>query len=470
MITFEAGKKNKILFRCTDSVLFNEIREHFSVKNENAAFLKRYNRFVPSRKYMITPTGQCELGMYWEIRNYIFEKQKVVEVVVADNLKSQIECGIDYRFYDKLKLPLRDYQSDVVKKALDFGRGVCVLGTGAGKTLTTACLIENYYQNSSDRKLFKCIVIVPDLTLVNQTYKEFEDVGVNFKTTRWTGQYKPDLTANVIICNIGILQSQFESNDWVQFVDLLIVDECHKAKADVTSKIINSINTVHKYGFTGTLPDKLEDRWSILGKLGPVLYTKNSFELRQENFLSNVEARIIRLDYKGRYNFDYNDELQFLYSNSFRNDVIKKICDKFQNNVLILVNHIAHGEALYNYLKDLNKQVYFIRGEVDVEERDRVKAVMEQNNNVVCIAISAIFSTGVNIKNLHLICFAAGGKSFIRTVQSIGRGLRLHQNKEKLIIIDIQDNLKYGYKHGEMRKEIYTKEQILYNERIIKES
>lgn len=470
MITFELGKKNKIIFKCDDTSLFTEIREHFSVKNEAASFFKRYNRFIPSRKYMITPAGQCELGMYWEIRNYLFDKQKIVDVKVDSNLDPIINCGIQYKFYDNLKLQLRDYQRDVVHKALQFGRGICVLGTGAGKTLTTATLIENYFQNCNNNEKFKCLVIVPDLTLVNQTYKEFEDVGVSFTITKWTGTYKPDLTSNVIICNISILQNQIEANDWVNYVDLLIVDECHKAKAEVSSKIINNIKTPHKYGFTGTLPDKNEERWSVLGKLGPVLYTKNSHELREEKFLANVEARVIKITYSQLHQFEYNDELEFIHKNTFRNDVIKKICEKFNNNILILVNHIAHGEALFEHFKDLNKQVYFIRGEVDVEERDKVKQIMEDSNNVVCIAISAIFSTGVNIKNIHMICFAAGGKSFIRTVQSIGRGLRLHEDKNKLIIIDIQDNLKYGFKHGETRKQIYDKEKIKFLEKEIIES
>jgi superfamily II DNA or RNA helicase len=94
---------------------------------------------------------------------------------------------------------------------------------------------------------------------------------------------------------------------------------------------------------------------------------------------------------------------------------------------------------------------------------------MESTNNVVCIAVSAIFSTGVNIKNIHMIIFAAGGKSFIRTVQSIGRGLRLNDNKEELKIIDISDNLQYGEEHSSKRKEIYNNEKISYSEHIIKE-
>jgi superfamily II DNA or RNA helicase len=132
------------------------------------------------------------------------------------------------------------------------------------------------------------------------------------------------------------------------------------------------------------------------------------------------------------------------------------------------VNHIIHGEILFNKLSPLtDKQVFFIQGEINVEERERIKQIMEKDSNVICIAISAIFSTGVNVTNIHNIIFAAGGKSFIRTVQSIGRGLRLHNQKKRLLIIDIYENLKYSIRHQLNRQNIYITEKIQYTEKVI---
>ena len=87
---------------------------------------------------------------------------------------------------------------------------------------------------------------------------------------------------------------------------------------------------------------------------------------------------------------------------------------------------------------------------------------MEEEDNVIVVAISKIFSTGINIKNIHYIVFGSGGKAKIKTVQSIGRGLRLHKNKSKLIIFDIADNLRYGQRHVEQRLALYDAEQIKY--------
>jgi superfamily II DNA or RNA helicase len=431
---------------------------------------------IPTRKYVITPTGTCDIGLFWEIRKYLIEKQIILDVNFTDNLTKALHIGTDIEAYTKFNLELRDYQADVLKKALKLGWGTCILGTGAGKTLTTAALIENYYRNSNNKSTFKCVVLVPDLTLVTQTYNEFKDCGISYSLSMWTGSNKPNLTANVIICNIGILQSRFKETGWVKYIDLLVIDECHKIKSDnKISKIIAKIKTRHRYGFTGTLPDNNEDKWFLIGKLGPVLYEKTSSELRNEKFLTNVEVKILNIDH-GNIQIPrlsdsaYRNELDFIYESTKRNDLIAKLCDRLVNNTLILVNHIKHGEILYETITKAceSRQIYFIRGEIDVEERENIKKIMESNDNVVCIAISAIFSTGVNIKNLHNIVFAAGGKSFIRTVQSIGRGLRLHANKTRLIIIDLCDLLHYGVKHCEKRIEIYKKEKIAYSEKEIK--
>jgi superfamily II DNA or RNA helicase len=168
---------------------------------------------------------------------------------------------------------------------------------------------------------------------------------------------------------------------------------------------------------------------------------------------------------------NYRNEVAFLVNNSFRHEIIKKTCSNFENNILIMVNTIAHGEALLLMLQESlkTKQFFFIQGAVEVEDRDKVKQIMESNDNIVCIAISSIFSTGVNIKNIHAIIFAEGGASSVRIIQSIGRGLRLNDNKELLVIIDIADMLQYGYDHSQKRKLIYEEEKISYSEHEIKE-
>lgn len=475
MISFDYKKATgktpcKLVVKCTDKDLFDQIRENFSVENTAARFARRYSRFAPRRKYVITPTGNCELGLYWSIRQYLIKNQIKIDIEVSPTLTKAIKVGLDKEMVNDFKFTLRDYQEEVIKKAIKLGTGTCVLGTGAGKTFTTAALIENFFRASGDRDTFKCLMLVPDLGLVTQTYEEFLNSGTTYKLTKWTGQTKPDFTANVIIANIGIIQSRFEDNEWLRHIDLLIVDECHKITAgNKISKIVQQIRTPNKFGFTGTLPEDDLNKWSIIGKLGPVIYEKSSYELRLEDHLANVVIKVLNISYSPAPHFSgpsgYRDELEYIYESDKRNSLLQKLVGKLNNNTLILVNHIAHGETLEEYFSKLtNKKVYFIRGSVDVEEREKIKKIMEQETNVVCVAISAIFSTGVNVKNIHNIIFAAGGKSFIRTVQSIGRGLRKHDAKDKLVIFDICDQLKYGQAHCDKRKTIYDKEKIKYTD------
>jgi superfamily II DNA or RNA helicase len=449
---------------------FDLIREHFSVENPAAKFLK-FKRFIPKRIYAITPTGLFDIGLINEIKQFLYKNNITSELFLAKAAIDAISPNITHHFKNNFyeKYPLRDYQENTVKLCLDRGRGVAVLGTGAGKTLTVATLVQSCW-----RPGFKCLIIVPDLGLVNQTYSDFKEYDVTFSMSKWTGSIDLDTNADIVIANTAIIQSRFEDNDWIQFVDMVIVDEVHKAGKDTKlAKILQKIQTNCKFGFTGTLPESKIDTWNILGKIGPVLITKNSHELRLEDYLTNVEVKLFELSYKTKPDKveekqfateEYTIENEFLKTNTYRNNTIKTICTNFKNNILIMVNHIDHGEILEVLLKTIqNKKVYFIRGEVEVEDRDKIKHIMETENNVVCIAISSIFSTGVNIKNIHLIVFAAGGKSFIRIVQSIGRGLRKHESKEKLIIIDLADQLKYGLQHALKRIEIYRTENIPFS-------
>jgi superfamily II DNA or RNA helicase len=480
MITFDYTKTNrKLIIKCDNRDIYENLREHFSVEDKNAVFVqKRFSSRrikLPTRKYAITPTGLCDLGLFWEIKKYLISNQITDNITLTEKFKEALNCGSSNPIFKDFSLKLRDYQEEVIEKAIKNGWGTCVLGTGAGKTLTTAALIENYYRNSPNATTFKCIMIVPDLGLVQQTYDEFIASGTTFKVTKWTGNNKPDFTSNVIICNIQILLSQFKDNEWVKYVDLLVVDECHKVKSsNEISKIISNIKTSNRYGFTGTLPEDKLARWFIIGKLGPVLYEKNSHDLRLESYLTNVEVKIINLNYvspiiPNTTDSEYRNELSFIYTHEKRNKFIGQLSNKLTNNTLILVNHIIHGENLFEVIKNTcsSKRVFFIRGDVEIEEREKIKKLMESSDDIICIAISAIFSTGVNIKNLHNILFVSGGKSFIRTVQSIGRGLRLHKNKKKLLIIDLCDSLNYGMKHSEKRKQIYNAEKILYTEKDI---
>lgn len=459
--------------------LLSEIREYFSEKNEAAKFLRNRYRFIPQRKYVITPTGRFNVGITFEIIKFLKENYPGNKFLLTQKLYNIIAPGFEWKksqYYTKdilpLGLTLYDYQKEVVEKCVDIGRGTVVLATAGGKTLITSSIINhikntNYKENNS----FKCIFIVPSLSLVEQTVDKFKEYNVNFTFSKWTGSDQLNLGTDVIVCNLGILQSKNTDISFLKTIDLLIVDEVHSLRhGNLFNKIIDEIKTPFKFGFTGTLPESNVDKWNIIGKIGPVLYEKKSYELRQDKKISNSQISILEINYKTKppqsYNVvdKYRRELDFIIFNEYRNKLINKICQNATNNILILVDYIRHGEKLYDVLSNniKEKEIYFIQGSVDTDVREQIRKKMEYKTNVVCIAISKIFSTGIDIKNLHYIIFAGGGKAKIKILQSIGRGLRLHKDKKVLQVIDLHDQLYYSSKHGQKRIQFYEQEKIPY--------
>ena len=188
--------------------MFNEIREHFSVVNDAAKFARFRGGWASARKYAITPAGRFSVGLYDEIQKFITETQSDVSVVCTETFTEMIRPHINISDISDLNLQLRKYQRDIVKRCINNGRGTVVLATAGGKTLTIATLLQSMFDSN---KNFKCALIVPDLGLVNQTYGDFDEYGVTFNFSKWTGKNEIDLSANVIICNLGILQSSKSS-------------------------------------------------------------------------------------------------------------------------------------------------------------------------------------------------------------------------------------------------------------------
>lgn len=254
MIKFDYDEKKKLGILSGD--MFDEIREHFSVKNEAAHFMRKRGRFMPSRTYAITPTGRFEPCLYTEIKKFLTNRQYVGEIEYSKGIFEQVVPArhswhqqLDFKneIYP-LKLDLRDYQEEIVKECLFNGRGTIILATAGGKTLTSASLISKIHQlymSAYNKQNFKCLFIVPDRGLASQTYQDFIDYGVPFSVSKWTGDDDLDLSSNVIVSNLGILQSKNSNLNWLEDIDLLIVDECLRSNTlIVTNKGYKKIQDI----------------------------------------------------------------------------------------------------------------------------------------------------------------------------------------------------------------------------------
>jgi len=444
-----------------DDFIIDTLKEKFSVKNDAAKFSKNKYRANP-RKSIITNTGRFDIGMFPAIYKYL--KSMGVVCSMDDIFRERVKPTIAdvVQLDDNMCFKMRYYQYDSIVKGLRVGYGIFELGTGAGKSLLTASLCENTLLH---KKNWKILIIVPGTSLHIQLGKDFEEYGVKFDYSRWGADYALEDT-NVVIVNSEYLTRNAKDNPWIRNVDMLIVDEAHKIHGDSSiSKVVKSVRTPNKFAMTGTLPDDLFKKWRVIGAFGNVLYKKPVSELKDEGFLSSSTIKMIKLVHQNPPNIPaskdgtaYRAEVEWISSSACRNSPIVEKCKTLQNNSLILVDRLDHGETFIKLFEGSDKDVVFIHGGVPTEERTDLLERMEKNNNVVAIAMSAIFSTGINVKNIHNVIFTYGGKSFIRVVQSIGRGLRLHESKELLTIYDYYDNLRYSEAHSEKRRLFYEME------------
>lgn len=473
-IDWDSNKRQGILV----GELLSVIREKLSVQDENLQFAKRRNPFrrnMPERRYVITPTGRFEPRLWPLIVQAV---QEVVgqpgTVELTESFKKAILyplVGFKPEQLTHFDLKPRDYQLESLLMAGKKGTGIIVLPTSAGKTLVIAMLAHTYARLTKK----KVMILVPDLQLVAQTYSDLVGYGIpEGFITKWTGTQEPNEEAQIWVANQQIFlkqQDYWKSRNHLFYT--FLCDECHKLRhGNQINKVLKDLKAPIRFGFTGSFPEPLLDQWAIIGLLGPIIYQQASIDLREQKYITSVKVKPIHLHYTkvpvfaapslAQPTAGYEDELTFLHSNEFRNAVIIKLSKNLDNNALILVDRIVHGEVLLDLLKEHlpEKEVFFIQGSVEVDERELLRKKMENQNNIVCIAISKIFSTGLNIKNLHYILFAAIGKARIKIIQSVGRSLRLHHSKQEAIIYDLCDQLRYGQKHFQERLQIYETETI----------
>ena len=377
-----------------------------------------------------------------------------------------------------MNINYRDYQKEAILLSTNQGRGINIVPTAGGKTLISAGLIKTmrHRLNNENALVF---IIVPSIQLVEQTASDFISYGLD-KVSKWSGNNKIDSECNIIVAGMQFLLSKKTDLSILADVDILRIDECHGLRrGNQINKILKLIKTNHRFGFTGTMPSSKSDQWNIIGKLGPIVYEQKTDFLKRQKYISNFKITIVNIHHKktpAKVTHPnpmeaYNNEIDFIMTSDFRNEIISKLSLKLENNSLIMVDRITHGELLEEKLKKIgsNKSIFFIRGSTEIEDRENIRSYMNDKNDVIVIAISKIFSTGINIPNLHNIIFASAGKSKIKIMQSIGRALRLHKTKSMANIIDISDNLKYSKLHLIERKKLYNLEKYETLQKEIKE-
>ena len=354
---------------------------------------------------------------------------------------------------------LREDQVEVVNRFLENPQSLQEVSTGAGKTITTATLsklCESYGRT---------VVIVPNKDLIVQTELDYKNCGLDVGV--YYGDRK-ELNKTHTICtwqSLNILDKKFKDGEGVlslaeflENVQAVIVDEVHQAKADVLKNILtrNLNNCPIRWGLTGTIPKEDHEFQSILASLGPVIGRVTAKELQDKGILSACHVNVCQLIDTKEFR-DYQSELKYLVTDEKRLEYIGKLLNKIKNsgNTLILVDRIEAGEKLQSLIPDS----VFINGSVKSKNRKEAYDEINEGTNHVVIATYGVAAVGINIPRIFNLVLIEPGKSFVRVIQSIGRGVRKAKDKDFVQIWDLTSTCKFAKRHLTQRKKFYAEAQ-----------
>lgn len=351
---------------------------------------------------------------------------------------------------------LRDYQIEIINNFISNPQSLQEIATGAGKTLMTAALsnlVEPYGRS---------IVIVPNKSLVTQTEEDYInlglDVGVFYGDRKEFGKTHTICTwqsLNVLLKNTRNHEAPITIQEFLEDVVCVIVDEVHQAKADALKTLLTGVmsQVPIRWGLTGTIPKEPFEFMSLLVSLGPVTNKKSASELQDAGVLANCEVNIVQLVDHGDYS-NYQSELKYLLTNTNRLDYLSKLVDTISEtgNTLVLVDRVAAGNEIVSRLGD---RAVFISGSTKANDRKEHYDEVADVNDKIIVATYGVAAVGINIPRIFNLVLLEPGKSFVRVIQSIGRGIRKAQDKDHVQIWDITSTCKYAKRHLSKRKQFY---------------
>ena len=332
----------------------------------------------------------------------------------------------------------------------------------SGKSLIISYIIKALLDNRDITKVRRALVIVPSKQLVEQFFGDMQEYGLKEK---YIGRIydkikkKPIEWSKTVV--ITTWQSLKNNMDRINDYDVIIGDEAHQVKAHELKKIFSKSHARYRFGFTGTMPTDTLEMLNTKAFIGPILREYSSGLLGEQGYISKCNVNVFNIEYPFGLEAQYYDDMKKeTFEHKFRMELIKDIVNYVDDNILLLVGYIREGKQLLNYLGNYTKRdVVFLKGKDDVDYREEWRQKMINEKNIALIATYGIFQQGINIPNLKYLVLAAPFKSKIRVLQSIGRTLRKHEDKEKgAFVFDIIDNVKYLRKHGSKRIVFYESE------------
>ena len=500
MIKFNLSEDNQwlILAQCTEEVEKKQVELSLTKKIHNWYFHPLVKKkiwdgsinFIDKRG----PFWKIPIGLWSEVLEigkeygYEFHIEGIEKLFLTDLKLEDFKAWVDEFFKDSDIEP-REYQIEAAWKIVKFRYSVSEIATSSGKTLISFMIFAFLKSQGYIRKF---LMIVPSTNLVIQGTEDFEDYGIDkigSKIQQIGGGSKMREGCDVVI---GTFQSLVKKDrEYFEEFDAVFIDEAHHTNSTSIKKIMsNCMHTGWRFGLTGTLTKRgSADHLTIQQYLGPVLVEISPDFLFRNNYATPVAIKIVILDwlsaeYKDKMaelksssekmegNDLYNLERKLVISNKARLNYIVDFINKTSKNSLVLFQSVKdeYGRNIWNGIRETNssKEAFYVDGDTNEQLREEYKSRMETGENKVLIATYGTFSTGISINNLHNIFLVESYKSEVLIKQSLGRGMRKMEGKEKVNIIDFVDDFStvgyknYLMKHSEARIAIYKNENFDY--------
>ena len=401
--------------------------------------------------------------------------------------KEEFEKWVAEKFASSERKP-RDYQIETAFQIIKYKSCLAELATSAGKTLIIYMVIGFLLDQMKSKKI---LMIVPTVDLVVQSsedFYEYNTTSLNLKL-----QIQQIFSGSVIRDNSNLVVGTYQylvkkDKEYFSRFDTVIVDETHKAKSASIKTILEKCELAdRKFGLSGTIPKPgTLDRLTLMAYTGPIITSIRADFLMEKGHITPCEVCVIEMDYatkdvkegfKTLYQRSEEDrkkllnmEQNFTIQSDIRLEFITDMILKNKKNALVLFYRIEYGNKLYERLRQkTSRRVMYIDGGTDKDQRELHKENLEEGEGKIMIASYGTFSTGINVTNIHTIYLTESFKSEVIIRQSIGRGLRKHVDKKKLLIIDFVDDFRSGrynnylFKHGLARQEIYRDQNFPFS-------
>ena len=473
------SKKNEVyLYIKSEIHIYYELADQFTFEVPGAQFSPAYKKKFWDGKIRLfnTQNGQIYVGLLDRViqfckdhgYTYEFKDNKHYGTPFEVNPNISQEGVKDYMNAICRHSP-RSYQVEGVYDALRHNRKLLISPTASGKSLMIYSIVRYFVEKGKNT-----LIVVPTTSLVEQMYKDFADYG--WDVGSWCHKIyagKERETDSQVI--ITTWQSIYKlPRKYFERFSVVVGDEAHQFKSKSLVSIMSKLSDAkYRFGFTGTLDGTQTHKWVLEGLFGASYKIIKTDELMKKGHLAKLNINILLLKHSPNKFETFEDEIQYIIGHNRRNNFIKNLALDLKGNTLILYARVeGHGQPLFDLInnnKSDDRQVFFIHGGVETENREKVREIAESENNAIIVASYGTFSTGINIKNLHNVIFASPSKSRIRNLQSIGRVLRKGDKKSKATLYDIADDISYKSRknytlnHLIERIKVYNQENFNYD-------